>query len=143
LPRGLALHLEQGFIKLPLILSELLFAHHSSISLGFLREEDRFLRSISRLLSHDRLPQGKSTSEYTEDNQEDLRAENSTLYRLVLLLIFALLYLFSVAGCILALRWPWKNRNPPFVVQWGIFTVLVVIGQWGVFCFLVELCGSA
>ena len=86
-------------------------------------------------LSSIRVPSADARPEATQENKSDLRFKHSSFKRSVFLLDFTFLFLFSVTGGVLAIRWPWQDRDPSFVAQWGISTIFVIISQWSVFQF--------
>ncbi len=79
-----------------------------------------------------RLINAYSRSDHSEYHEKCLRPQNSTLNRRLLVFIFPLLCSFSFADCLLSLRWPGQKGNPPFLVQWGLIAIFLLICQWRV-----------
>lgn len=87
---------------------------------------DRLVRAYScspSLISTD------THAQYSEKYECNLSFIDTPLNRRLILSILPLLFLFSVAGGILTLRWPWQDGNPSFIVRWGLFAIFVLVGQ--------------
>lgn len=141
---GLCFHLPQRFLKLRLTIGELFLTDQPSISLGFLSEQDRFLRSVSRLLSYIRLPSAYASSDESENDEQRLRPENFALNRRLLVFIFPVLYLLSVVGCLVTISLGGQEDDPPNATfgRLLMLAVFILIGQWSVFEFLKRVFGG-
>jgi len=106
-----------------------------------LGQHDRLLRRIGSLLSNFRLPSANYSPEATEKNKSNLRYKRSSFKKDVFLFVFAFLFFLSVTGGVLALRWPWQDRDPSFVAQWSTFIIFAIISQWSGIQFLQTLTG--
>jgi hypothetical protein len=110
---ALFLHLPENLRELRVIISQLFLAHQPRVSLGFLGKQNRFLRSVSRFLSYIRLPSAYASSDESENDEQHLRPENLALNRRLLVFIFPVLYLLSVAGCIVTISLGGQEDDPP------------------------------
>ena len=114
---SLRFYLLQRFLELRPTVRELFLTDHPRISLRLLCEQDRLLRSVSRLLSYICLPPADPPAHDAEANKANLSPKNATLNRSLLTFVFPLLSLFGITSGILTLRWGGQDDDPTFLMR--------------------------